>query len=63
MASERQTGVARRGGDEQDAFSRKSRASLCVFKKPGIAKAAKRTFNRRVRRLLPPLREALPDVG
>jgi hypothetical protein len=50
MASERQTGVPRKGGDEHDAFSRKARQALCVFDRPGIAKAAKRSYNRRVRR-------------
>lgn len=50
MASERQTGEPRKGGDEHDAFSKRARALLCVFRKPGLAKAAKRSYNRRVRR-------------
>jgi len=38
-------------GDECDALSRKSRRLLCVFRKPGIAKAAKRKYQRRSRRI------------
>lgn len=49
MASEHQTGVPRRGGDEQDAFSMKARKLLCAFDRPGVARAAKRAYNRRVR--------------
>lgn len=50
MTSERQTGEPRKGGDEHDAFSRAARRILGSFKRPGVAKAAKRAFNRRVRR-------------
>ncbi len=50
MAISRQTGEAPKGGDEVDAFSRKARALLLVFKRPGIARAAKRAFNKRVRK-------------
>jgi hypothetical protein len=50
MTSERQTGIPRRGGDEQDALSPRARKIHTVFGRPGAAKAAKRSFNRRVRR-------------
>lgn len=39
------------GGDEWDAFHRRSRQMLGSFRRPGIAKKAKALFARRVRRL------------
>ena len=50
MTSPRQTNTPERGGDEVDAFSRKARRLLVVFRRAGVAKTAKRAFNRRVRR-------------
>lgn len=50
MASEHQTGVPCRGGDEYDAFSRLCRRVHTSLQRPGVAKAAKRAFNRRVRK-------------
>ena len=38
-------------GDECDALSRKSRKLLCVFRKPGVARFAKRKYQRRSRRI------------
>lgn len=38
-----------KGGFEQDAFS-KWRRLLCMFSKPGVAKAAKRQYNKRARK-------------
>lgn len=51
MTSARQARMADRGGCERDAFSRVARRLLLAFKRPGVAKAAKRAFNRRVRKL------------
>lgn len=50
MTSPRQTNTPERGGDEVDAFSRKARRLLKSFNRAGVAKAAKRAFNRRARR-------------
>ena len=38
-----------KSGDEQDALSRKSRQLLCVFQHAGVARAAKRSYARRIR--------------
>lgn len=50
MTSSRATGVPQRGGDECDAFSRYARQVLCYLGRAGAVKAAKRSYNRRVRR-------------
>lgn len=47
MASERQTGEPAKGGDEHDTFSRWRRF---LSSRPGRHAAAKRSYNRRVRR-------------
>lgn len=50
MTSVRNTGVLAKGGHEHDAFTPSWRRLLCGFGRPGAAKAAKRSYNRRVRR-------------
>jgi hypothetical protein len=50
VVMERRTGVPRKGGDEQDALSPKARRILCAFKRAGTARAAKQSYNQRVRR-------------
>lgn len=47
MASERSTGCSLQGGDEYDMLTR---ARRFFARRSGRAKAAKRKFNRRVRR-------------
>lgn len=49
MTSSRNTGEPTKGGDEYDAFSGRRRV-LNSFGRPGVAKAAKASFNRRVRK-------------
>ena len=49
MTSPRNTGEPAKGGEEYDAFSRYRRI-LSSFGRPGMAKAAKNSFNRRVRK-------------
>lgn len=49
MTSSKRTGTPTKGGEEVDAFSRYRRL-LSSFKRPGAAKSAKQSFNRRVRR-------------
>jgi hypothetical protein len=50
VTSSRQTGEPARGGNEHDAFSRRARRLLTYLGRPGVVKAAKRAFNKRVRR-------------
>lgn len=42
--------IPMRGGDEQDAFGRRSKRLLCVFRKPHIRQWWKRHYSRRQRR-------------
>lgn len=46
MAISKQTGVGLKGGDERDALTRFRKF---IFFRPGERKAAKTTYNRRVR--------------
>ena len=50
MTSSRQTGEPAKGGDEVDTFSQRARRLLLAFKRPRVARAAKRAFNKRVRK-------------
>lgn len=36
-------------GDEEDAFSRRSRALLCCLQRAGVVRKTKQRYNRRVR--------------
>ena len=51
--------IPARGGDEQDVFSR-WRAMLCYTQRAGVCANAKRSYNRRLRRVV---RGVLADVG
>ena len=62
MASERQTGIPRKGGDEYDALGG-ARRFYCCFKRPGVAKQSKRSYNRRVRRTPIEIDPALSSQG
>lgn len=51
MTSPRNTGVRERGGNEVEAFSKRARQVCIYLGNAGVIKAAKRAYNKRVRRI------------